>query len=469
MATVVKSQIDEIVSQYVPNPVQRAFHESKARIRGIWGGSGSGKSSAIAQEALIQALRYPNNEVIIARDVLADLKRTTKRTFLEGIMPPALFRLKETEWRESEQRLCFRHNGSAVQFIGLDKPGRVGSTDCGFWIIDEAHLLDNPYDWYRAFSRQARRHGTSRGGVFAGHPQGKTSWYYRKFFLEKEPDWEYFNCNPEDNRENLPPDFLVNLHRDLAEDKRYINRYVYGTWEDFEGQVFAEFDEREHYIEPFAIPKEWVRYRGMDYGLYAPTTCLWSAVDHNDCIYFYDEYGGRNLPIPNHVWAIEEKTGKDEITATMLDGRSAGLRQQTNSGLVTIRQQYIEAGLDVIPSATGKAADVEAGLMRMKSLFAAGKFKIFQPGWVGERAYGCPNLAREISSLVYKMTKEGQTPTDKFQGEDHYIDGARYIVGQHYAGATIADETFKPGSLAYLMMKEDQRMRNMMGPHEFYD
>jgi hypothetical protein len=207
----------------------------------------------------------------------------------------------------------------------------------------------------------------------------------------------------------------------------------------------------------------------MDYGLNEPTTCLWAAVDPQENIYFYDEYGGRNLPIPTQVFSILEKTGQDEIISTMLDGRSAGLRQQTNSGLITVRQQYLEAGLEVIPSATGKAADVEAGILRMKTLLSAGKFKIFRPGYVGDRFYGCPNLIRELTGLVYKIAREGEPLSDKYFGDDHYLDAARYIVGQHYHGTLIEDDIFKPGSLAWLMLKEDQRIRNKATCSEWYD
>lgn len=463
--------VRRIISDYSlkMNPVQQAFHASDARIRGIFGGSGGGKTRAIATEALILALEYPNNLVVVARDVLADLKRTTKVTFLQEVMPPELLACKDIEWREGDHKLVIKPNKSEIHFMGLDEPGRVGSLNCGAWIIDESHLLGDPRYWYYAFQRQTRRHNVRRCGVFAGHPLGKTSWLYKQFFLNNDPDWAFFKISSKDNEKNLPEGFVDDLITSLADDPRYLRRYVYGDWEDFEGAVFSEFDEKRHIVDPFDIPPHWVRYRGMDYGLNEPTTCLWAAIDEDEHVYFYDEYGVRNTDIPMQVETILDRTGKDSIHTTLLDGRSAGVRQQTGSGLVTIQSQYIMAGLPVIPSATGKAADVEAGIMRMKTLLAKGKFSIFRPGFVGNRPMGCPNLIREMTSLVYQLPKEGQPPTDKFQGEDHYLDAARYIVGQHYGATVVVDDVFKVGSVPWLFLQEDKRMREAAMPSEWYE
>ena len=415
---------------------------------------------ALTAEALIQAMRYPNNEVIISRDVLADLKRTTKRSFLEETMPPELFALPEVEWRESEQRMNFKHNGSAIQFMGLDKPGRAGSTNCGCWIVDEAHLLGDEMDaWYKAIVRQVRRHDTQRSIVLGGHPQGRNSWLHRRFITELDPDWAFFPCNPEDNRENLPPGYLENLHKELSSDPLYLNRYYYGKWEEFEGTVLCEFDEKKHICEPFVPPKHWTKYRGMDYGLNSPSTCLWAAVDPEGMVYFYDEWGGRNMPIGSQVQSVRMKTGMDTIDLTLLDGRSAGRREQTNSGLITIAEQYRLAGLPVVPSATGKAADVEAGLLMMKGLLAADRMKIMRQGLVGNRQLGCPNLIREMFGLVYAPIKEGANANDKYLGSDHYIDAARYIVCRHFGMNPIGQKKIERGSIAWDIHQEVNKGR----------
>ena len=464
MATSVVTPIERIIFKYTPNRAQAPFHTSTAKVRGIFGGSGSGKTRAITAEALIQAMRWPNNEVIISRDVLADLKRTTKRSFLEETMPSELFALPEVEWRESEQRMNFKHNNSAIQFMGLDKPGRAGSTNCGCWIIDEAHLLGDQMDaWFKAIVRQVRRHDTQRCIVLGGHPQGRNSWLHRRFFTELDPDWAFFPCNPEDNRENLPPGYLENLHKELSSDPLYLNRYYYGKWEDFEGTVFQELNENRHIVDPFPIPAHWQRYRGMDYGLNSPSTCIWAAIDESGGVWFYNEWGSRNMPIQQQVLSILMKTGLDEIGMTMLDGRSAGRREQTGEGLITIAEQYRLAGLPVVPSATGKAADVEAGLLLMKGLLAADKFHIFRQGYASDnRAYGCPNLIREMFGLVYATAKEGAAPLDKFDGDDHYIDGARYICSRFLSPGQLLTDRPKPqiGSIEWMFQYEqDEALR----------
>lgn len=451
----------QLISAYRPNPgSQFEFHKSPAKFRWIYGGSGGGKSRTLGEEALIQALQYPRNLGVIARDVLADLKRTTKVTFLQEVMPPELLACRDVEWREADHKLVFKHNKSEIHFIGLDEPGRLGSFNLGFFGIDECHLLKNPQSIFLAFVRQMRRPGVRHCGMFAGHPQGR-DWYWREF-IDKAPRPGYaaFKVTTMDNAAHLPEGFADGLLAEMPPE--YAQRYVFGDFNEFSGAVFTEFNPDIHVIDPFPIPPRWARYRGMDYGLARPTTCVWAAVDEQENIFFYDEYGASNTPIHYQVDAIGGKTGQDEISATWLDGRSAGLRQQTNSGLITVAEQYRACGLPVIPSATGKAADVEAGILRMKGLFAQNRIHIMRSGEREGRLVGCPNLIRQLLGLCYRVPTEGEPLQDKFHGEDDYLDAARYIIGQRF-GAAAANPLKKRDFIAEDIERELARAQ---GPNQ---
>jgi hypothetical protein len=427
----------EIRFTYAPNPAQEAFHRSPAYMRWIYGGSGGGKTRAACMEALALALQYPDNMLVIARDTLVDLKRTTKITLLEDCIPPEAWECPGWQWREGDQELTLPSAGggkSHIILMGLDEPGRLGSLNLGGFVIDECHQLRDPAPICRAFQRQMRRKGVRRCGIFSGHPNGK-DWFYRRFIESPRAGWEAFRVNPFDNQANLPEGFIEQLIEDFPPE--YAKRFIYGEFLDFAGSVFSEFDEARHVVEPFAIPRHWTRYRGMDYGIAEPTVCLWAAVDEQGAVYLYDEYYVTNTPILQQVDAIVGKSGKDEVIATLLDGRSAGLRQQTQIGLISVAQQYREAGLPVIPSATGKEADVEAGILRIKGLLAGDKLKIFRQGFVGDRRCGCPNLVREMRGLNYTAREEGQPILDKFTGEDHCLDALRYVVTRHYGNSVV--------------------------------
>jgi PBSX family phage terminase large subunit len=52
------------------------------------------------------------------------------------------------------------------------------------------------------------------------------------------------------------------------------------------GAYFREFERHIHVIEPFIIPKDWRRYRVLDYGL-DKLACYWIALDYQGKAYVY--------------------------------------------------------------------------------------------------------------------------------------------------------------------------------------
>jgi hypothetical protein len=80
---------------------------------------------------------------------------------------------------------------------------------------------------------------------------------------------------------------------------------LYGDWNIFEGQYFTEFDYEKHTCNPFPIPKEWRKYRTIDYGL-DRLACLWVAVDSDRNVYVYRELCESNLMISDAAKKICE-------------------------------------------------------------------------------------------------------------------------------------------------------------------
>lgn len=83
---------------------------------------------------------------------------------------------------------------------------------------------------------------------------------------------------------------------------------LYGDWNSYEGQVFAEFrvirlgDEPEyavHVIPPFPIPEWWPKFLVIDWGFKAMTFAIWGAVSPSGRLYIY------------RTWAWQGKTIKD--------------------------------------------------------------------------------------------------------------------------------------------------------------
>lgn len=90
-ATIIeKNEIREIdnlfsINGYKPIKSQQKAHESSTKFLLIGGGYGGGKSCFLANHALYHMLRFPKSRVLLARQYLSALKKSTLLTLLEWI------------------------------------------------------------------------------------------------------------------------------------------------------------------------------------------------------------------------------------------------------------------------------------------------------------------------------------------------------------------------------------------------
>lgn len=97
---------------------------------------------------------------------------------------------------------------------------------------------------------------------------------------------------------------------------------LFGDWNSYEGQVFAEFrvmhlsDEPEnavHVVSGFEIPAWWPRILGIDWGWAAMTFAIWGAVSPDGRLYIYRTWYWVKTPI--EIWSKEivNLTGTEEL------------------------------------------------------------------------------------------------------------------------------------------------------------
>ena len=119
---------------------------------------------------------------------------------------------------------------------------------------------------------------------FTCNPGGVGHHWVKRLFIDKDyrqneiaEDYKFIPSLVFENKwlmENDPG--YVRTLENLPEDRR--KAMLYGNWDIFDGQYFKNFDRTIHVIEPFEIPKEWTRYRAIDYGL-DMLACYWIAID----------------------------------------------------------------------------------------------------------------------------------------------------------------------------------------------
>lgn len=90
-------------------------------------------------------------------------------------------------------------------------------------------------------------------------------------------------------------------------------RYLYGDWDSIEGGFFEDdWNPGVHVIEPFKIPRDWPKFRAMDWGYKSQGVIGWFAMDPDENLYQFFEFNFRlmkDLEVAKRVIEIEERFG----------------------------------------------------------------------------------------------------------------------------------------------------------------
>jgi hypothetical protein len=227
------------------------------------------------------------------------------------------------------------------------------------------------------------------------------------------------------------PNYIANLGMMPEAELRAL---LYGDWDSFNGQVFSEWkNDPAHYIDqkwthviaPFAIPKEWRRYRSFDFGYAKPFSIAWWAIDYDGRAYRYRElYGCTGTPNTGLKWhplqiaqkirEIEDKYEKGNY----INGIADPSIWDASRG-ESIAAAMEKAGVYWEPADN----DRMSGKMQMHYRFAFDEeglpmMYIFNT---------CKDFIRTMPSLVYDDLDVEDVDTAQ---EDHIYDEARYFA-QH--------------------------------------
>lgn len=286
---------------YDPNPKQWLYHLA-LQIWKLYGGAmGGGKSRGICEEIHALCLQFPGNQCLVARENLPELKRSTLRTYLNETLcgeESPYWRRVVANWNKSESILTYR-NGSLIDFVGLRRDPmtlqKIRSTWYGAVAIDEAtEVTEELANLLETRLRHKLPDGRfpPKRMLLASNPE--PGWVKNRFVSQQLEDHIFVPALWSDNADHLPSDYDQRF-RFMPEAVR--KRYLEGSWDVFEGQVYMDFDPQVHIIPAFDVPLEWPRWRSADYGFVNPQAFLWFAMDWEGNVYLTDElYEERRLP-----------------------------------------------------------------------------------------------------------------------------------------------------------------------------
>ena len=181
--------------------------------------------------------------------------------------------------------------------------------------------------------------------------------------------------------------------------------FLYGKFKRPAGLIYRDFDEAEMIVQPFAIPREWERVVGIDFGG-ANTATLWLALNPHDARWYaYHETLMGHMPTSEHVAIAEaEAIGIERLTAV---GGAKSEGQQ--------RDDWWQAGFYIEEP---PVYDVEAGIARVIALIKKDKLRVFAT---------LDRLRRELRNYSRKLDQNNE-PTEVIINKNrfHGADSLRY-------------------------------------------
>lgn len=365
------------------------------------GAAGGGKSYGQIVDALLFAMKYPSSKQLILRRTFPELEKSIIRSAL-SIFPRQLY-----TFNASSHVGKFK-NGSIIDFgycSGENDVYQYQSAEYDVIRFDElTHFTESQYIYLISRVRGANSYPkqvkstTNPGGI--GH-----AWVKRRFIDSSAPNIPFIGEGGlrkifipsllSDNRflREGDPDYEKRLQALPEREKKAL---LFGDWNIFEGQYFTEFDRTKHVISPFEIPREWRRFRTIDYGL-DRLVCLWIAISGDGTSYVYREFCESNLTVSMSAKGILERTPKNEdIYATLAPPDLWSRSQESGKSKANLFSEY---GINF----TKTSNDRECGWLSLKELLLGAEgtpsLKIFS---------NCTELIRCLPALTVDKIR----PTD---------------------------------------------------------
>ncbi len=380
---------------------QKAFIDATESEVLFGGAAGGGKSYGQAVDALLFALKYPGSKQLILRRTFAELDKSLIRTTL------ALYPRDIYSFNSSSHVGRFK-NGSLIDFGYCAAEADVyqyQSAEYDVIRFDElTHFTESQYLYL--ISRVRGTAGIPKQIKSSTNPGGVGHGWVKARFVDPSPAGERFLGADGMSRIFIPA--LLSDNRFLTEgDPHYRDRLLalperekkallYGDWNIFEGQYFNEFDKNIHVVQPFEIPKNWRKYRTLDYGL-DRLACLWIAVSPEGICYVYREFCKSNLTISQAARAILERTPlSEDIYATLAPPDLWSRSQETGKSKSVL---FSEFGINF----TKTSNDRECGWLAVKEMLIGGE---------GERQLRIFNSCTELIKCLPALRVDKLRPTD---------------------------------------------------------
>ena len=344
---------------FKPTAVQRKaldLLKSGAKHILLFGGSRSGKTTVLVMAIIFRALMYAGSRHLICRYRAKDARSSVLR---ETLIPWLNNTIGKDKYKYlAHESMITLFNGSEIWIGGLgdkEQADKILGHEYNTIYFNEISQLSY-ISVTTAYSRLAMRIKDCRNLFFYDcNPGSPLHWAYKIFVLKKtfltgdqleKPElYEAMLLNPEDNRENLPDDYISDILDVLPEKQKA--RFRDGLWVKSEGVIYDRFDE-SMIIKFSDLPEKFDRFAaGQDFGLNITFVKIgWLG----DVVYVLCDYGAFNMTTKSFNTELEARgwlNYQNDIGCPVYCDPAGGERIQEITGGIKANNS-VESGIDYI-------------------------------------------------------------------------------------------------------------------------
>jgi len=353
--------------------------DSPTRVTHLVGGSRSGKTYAILQWCIVQALQG-KEDITIVRKTIPSLKRTVMKDFKEIMEGLGLW--FENDWNATDR--CYSLNtGSEIQFISTDDPQKLRGVKSSILWCEEASELDS--ESYLQLSIR------TTGKIILSYNPTISPWHWLR---EMQDCTRYFT-----NYKNNP--FLEKSVIKALEDLKNTNIKAYQVY------TKGEYTTNDKAIYDFEIVEwlpndaQFVAY-GLDFGFSSDPNALVSVWKLNG----------------NEIYILEHCYERGMVTADIISLLKGIVKDREQIWADSSEPRMIEelnrAGFNIRPVVKGKdSINFGIGVLR--------NYKLKIPK-------ACQNLVNEMYGYEWETDRFGKQLDRPVGFNDHLLDAARYVA-----------------------------------------
>mgnify|MGYP001157240003 CR=1 FL=1 len=430
---------------FEPNPGPQTDFLASTEQEVLYGGSaGGGKSYAMVADP-VRYLNNPNARMLLVRrstEELRELISVSKQLYPKAI-PGIKFMERDKTW--------VAPSGATLWMSYLDRDDDVMryQGQAFNWIgFDELTQWPTPYPWnyMRSRLRTTKASGLPLYMRATSNPGGPGHQWVKKTFIDPSTPNEDFWATDTDSgeviswpkghsregeplfkRRFIPATLFDNPY--LAEDGMYEanllslpehqrRQLLEGDWDINEGAAFPEFNRNIHVVEPYDIPKSWVRFRACDYGYGSYTGVVWFTITPAEQLVVYRELYVSKVTATDLADMILEIEDGEKIRYGVLDSSLWHNRGDTGPSLA---EQMIMKGCRWRPSDRSKGSRV-AGKNELHRRLQVDEFTE-EPRLIFFN--NCTNIISQLPAIPLDKNNPEDVDT---KAEDHLYDALRYGI-----------------------------------------